>query len=178
MRRLTAQVENGEITKAELRNQVEVFHALKVECDARLIEDDEEVAVPEDAFEQASLFADMIPESVKKRISVEAGRLARDKAMAQVEQAAPPDWKHEAFAAIKAVAREHEQFTTDDVWRHVGWQPPEPRAMGPLMTHAARLGFIEKIAGAMREGDRVVNHARPQQVWRSLIYGQTPPTPS
>lgn len=40
MKALIAQAERGEITGTELRNQIDVIHAIKVELDARMIEDD------------------------------------------------------------------------------------------------------------------------------------------
>lgn len=62
MRRLREQCEAGEITKAELRKQVDVIHDLKVELDATMIPEDE--VRPE--LQQDSLF--QIPERVQERL--------------------------------------------------------------------------------------------------------------
>lgn len=148
---LRAQYARGEITMPVLKNQIETMHELKVELDAHLV-------APEPDFGGGVVR------------SLAAGRLARDEAMARVDRAAPEDWKEQAWATIEALAREQEYLVTDEIWHRLGWQPPEPRAMGPMMLKAARFGLVEKVEGGLRPGDRVINHARPQQVWRSLLY--------
>lgn len=69
MTALREQAERGEITAAELRNQVDVMHALKVDLDATMVKD---TSAPEH-FEQDSLFAGMVPQSVKHRLKYAQG---------------------------------------------------------------------------------------------------------
>lgn len=93
---------------------------------------------------------------------------ARDDAIDRVDQAADPAWKDAALAAVRRVAARQVELITDDVWAELGDGPAEPRAMGPVMLAARRLGLVEP-TDRTRQADRVVNHARPQRIWRSLI---------
>jgi len=94
----------------------------------------------------------------------------RDQHIAQVEQNADPDWLTAAHRAVHHLATHRHEFTTDDMWTalaHID-APHEPRAMGAVMTHAARNGIITKT-------DRVTNsrrtqcHARPVAIWKSNL---------
>jgi uracil-DNA glycosylase family 4 len=94
--------------------------------------------------------------------------LARDTALAAVEDAADPDWMDEAWDALVAWLRTHEEFFVDDWW--AGTQlavPRESRALGPIVMRAARQGLMEK-TGEFRKSVRSNMTEKP--VWRSLIY--------
>lgn len=151
MRRFAEQKARGEISAAECNLQIGHFHDLKVE------------------FPPLDITTTVEPES---RPSSAAGRAARDEAIKRVDMNADPAWKHRAQVGLRDLCLEREEFTTDDLWVRLGWMPHEPRAIGPIMLHAARTGWIEKIEGRYREAHRGVNHARPQQVWRSLLYAR------
>lgn len=85
------------------------------------------------------------------KATVAQSKAARDQAMTQVDTAAPDDWKDQARRAIWHLATTGKPydpatrlggFTTDDVWdlleqRGVE-QPPEPRALGPIIMAAVR----------------------------------------
>jgi len=98
---------------------------------------------------------------------------ARDEAIAQVEANADREWKTAALNAVRWLAANRVEFTSDDVWRLLPHQSAatthEPRALGAVMRKAARDGLVRKT-------DRVVNstrvecHARPVAVWQSLIW--------
>lgn len=100
---------------------------------------------------------------------------ARDAAIAQVSRNATPAWKKVAADAIRAVANDRYEFTTDDVWveleRAGAGDAREPRALGALMRFAAADGLIAPTARYV-ESKRAVNHARPLRVWHSLVYRQ------
>jgi hypothetical protein len=90
---------------------------------------------------------------------------AKAAAMEQAWDNAPDDWKSRALSAVKSLCNTRAEFTTDDLpedIRSVG----EPRAIGPLMLHAAMMGWCEK-TDRMRKSIHVKNHARPKAVWRS-----------
>ena len=82
------------------------------------------------------------------------------------------DWINLVLPIVKRVSNTTREFTTD----RIEWEldragiaaPKEKRAMGPLMSKAAGLDYVEKT-------DRVVpstmpsNHRRPKAIWRSKI---------
>jgi hypothetical protein len=102
----------------------------------------------------------------------EGAESARDEAIAQVEANADREWKTAALGAVRWLAANRVEFTSDDVWRLLPDQSAatthEPRALGAVMRKAARDGLVRKT-------DRVVNstrvecHARPVAVWQSLV---------
>ncbi len=99
---------------------------------------------------------------------INAANAAKLEGMARAYDAAPGAWREEAHEVVQRLAEERPEFTTDDVWR-VLWQPPEPRALGPVMLIAAKNKLIEK-TGRQHNSARPVCHAAPLTVWRSLIY--------
>jgi hypothetical protein len=96
---------------------------------------------------------------------LELGRVARDDALARVEEHADHDWIRAAKRATVALMRAHGvgyEFTTDNI--HCP-PPREPRAWGPIMLAAQRAGLITN-TGATRQSNRPQCHARPKAVWR------------
>lgn len=97
------------------------------------------------------------------------GARRRDAAVRRVGDAAPDPWWDQALGAVKDAAQQQPGgFTTDDVWRileHAGLDaPPEPRALGAVMTAARRAGIIrptDRYAPTVRPGA----HRRPVRVW-------------
>ncbi len=106
-------------------------------------------------------------------------RQARDDAIVRAEMHAA-DWLVFARLAVRVLACEREEFTTDDVWRllheHGIPDPPEHRAMAGATRYGATGGLIERTP-VMRGSEHPAthNHAREQRVWRSLIVGRKPP---
>ena len=91
-------------------------------------------------------------------------RDARDEAVERVDDN-NADWiERMALPAIRAVAREHTYFITDQVWERVSERPREPRAMGAAMTRAKSEGWIRP-TDEWRQSASVTNHARPCRVW-------------
>jgi hypothetical protein len=89
-------------------------------------------------------------------------------AIAQVEEAADPDWKQAAAEAIEQVARERDFFTTDHVWMELGPSGThEPRAMGAMIRQAAAAGVC-RITDRTTKSARPCCHRRPLRVWESL----------
>lgn len=94
--------------------------------------------------------------------------VARDKAIGQVERSTG-EWQVDALAAIRALATQMHEFTTDDVWRSLGRDPDvEGRAMGAAMRSAAKLRLVRKTERT-RKSQRVACHRRDLRVWESLI---------
>lgn len=101
-----------------------------------------------------------------------AARTARERAVAQVLQHAAPAWKEYVLATVKRVAETHREFTTDavldaltdaPVWTH------ELRALGPVMSAAARAGYIRP-TDRLQNSHSVSRHKAPKRVWESLVY--------
>lgn len=92
----------------------------------------------------------------------QAATLALQGALARVEAGAPADWKTAAEAVLAGLAATGKPFTTDEVWAMLP-QPPEPRALGALMRHAARAGKIRRVG--WRASSRPECHCRPVAMW-------------
>lgn len=95
----------------------------------------------------------------------------------RVEANADAEWFNAALDATRYCAIIHATFTSDDVWdrldtKYPGLATHDPRAMGAVMRHYARLDIITK-TGAYTPSRRVECHARPVMVWQSLIHGAT-----
>ncbi|HET9556887.1 MAG TPA: hypothetical protein VFS70_07095 [Actinomycetota bacterium] len=104
---------------------------------------------------------------------------ARDAALVRVRHNADPDWLAAAEAAVRAVARRQQYLTSQNVWSHLraagGQTVHEPRAMGAVMRAAAVDRVIEKVDQWLTPTANRVNHGRPMQVWRSLLWGVEAP---
>ena len=103
----------------------------------------------------------------------DAARVARDGAIATVDDAASEAWKEAALAAVRYVCERRAQFTTDAVWfvldRTAVDAPNEPRAMGAIMRQAVAAGWCAPVPDQTRKSVRVACHRRPLQVWESRI---------
>jgi hypothetical protein len=103
------------------------------------------------------------------------GTELKREAIERVERNADQQWKAVAEAAVRQIASTRRTLTTDDVWAALtdtGFSTHEPRAMGAIMTAAARKRWVEATDRTI-ESTRPENHRRPVRVWRSLIYRPT-----
>jgi hypothetical protein len=107
---------------------------------------------------------------------VEAQRAATAEAIDRVERNAPADWKAEADAAIRDVARRFAEFTADDVWDTGLTIPPTPSALGPVFRAAQAAGVCEPTDRVMPS--RYAQRHRQLKVWRSVhVAPAHPPSP-
>jgi hypothetical protein len=93
---------------------------------------------------------------------------SKARAIEWVWNAAPDDWKSLALDAVKELCRTHAEFTTDQLPDEIRNGVPEPRALGPLMLHAAVCGWCVK-TDRVKASVHEKNHGRPKAVWRSMI---------
>ena len=101
--------------------------------------------------------------------------------MSQVERNAHAQWKDAAMEAIIKTAKSNKEFTTDSVWQNMesDVKTHEPRAMGPMMMRAKKMGWI-KPSSEFRPSTKRSQHAQPLRVWKSTYdplvdaYGQSP----
>ena len=104
----------------------------------------------------------------------EARRL-RDVAIARGYDAAPDKWRMTLDEAIRSVALNHAEFTTDDVWDYLEENevpvPAETRSMGGAMMRARVNGWILP-TNRLANSARPICHARPMRVWESLLGGK------
>lgn len=91
---------------------------------------------------------------------------ARDEALARVEAAAPVEWREAALSAVYACCRTLSRFTSEDVWQLIE-KPREPRALGPVLMRAVRLGYCRP-AGFVTSG-MTSRHAAPVRQYVSLL---------
>jgi hypothetical protein len=108
-----------------------------------------------------------------------SAEVARDEAVARVEEHASADWLAAAATAVGMLAMFYPEFTTDDVWECLVEVEAthEPRALGPVMMKAARRGLIRK-TDRVQNSRRPQCHARPVAVWSSLIHNGSVPPPA
>ena len=99
----------------------------------------------------------------------EGAKAARDKAMRKVEAHAHQRWKDDAMDAIYRACRLLSSFTSEDLWKDGLAKPPEPRALGPMLTAAAKRGWCES-SGNYVKGSSVSRHGAPIAVWTSKIH--------
>lgn len=92
----------------------------------------------------------------------------RDAAMAAVSARTDPAWRDQALAAIRRWLETHREFFVDDFWAGSGLaEPADGRALGPVITAAARNGWMSKTD---RTRPSVRSNLTPKPVWQSLIH--------
>jgi alkylhydroperoxidase family enzyme len=99
----------------------------------------------------------------------DAGRAAREAAMAQVAAHASSAFRQAALQVIWQVVHTHATFTADDIWRTLTTPTQDNRALGPALRVAQLRGWCAPTART-RKTDRVTNHRRPLTVWESALY--------
>ena len=93
-----------------------------------------------------------------------------NKAIAQVQENANPDWNEEAWEEFMDIARTNLEFTSNNVtvrMKSSKAKTHDARAIGPIMLKAARARIIEKTG---RYAPGAYGHGKPTPIWRSLIY--------
>lgn len=100
-----------------------------------------------------------------------AARAQRDDGMARAEAHAPLGWPEQAFRVLRAFALEHEWMHVDAYWAwaesHGLPEPPNGRALGPVIKRAAKAGVIERTPISAPSVRSNLSH---KPVWRSLVY--------
>jgi len=81
-------------------------------------------------------------------------------------------WRRQGWLAAVELAKRQAEICSFDIWALLGaWgvePPPEPRAMGSLLTELRRDGVLAP-TGRYLPSPRPEQHRQPCQVWRSLI---------
>src|SRR6185369_8795213 len=105
--------------------------------------------------------------------------LSKKAAMDRVYEAANTEWIEFMLDMIWDVARVMRFFTTDDIvarYREMGDNVPDThewRALCPVMTKAAKMGFMVKTQ-TFRNSVGARRHGTPLQVWASKLYEGNP----
>ena len=101
---------------------------------------------------------------------------AKDEAMDRVNANADDAWKELMLRIVEQTAKELPRLTSDDMMaRYDALPEPKPtthelRALGPIVSKAAALGWIEKAETTGKNSRRQTLHASPRTVWVSLIH--------
>lgn len=90
---------------------------------------------------------------------------AKYEAIAQADDHADQQWRHDAFEAVMWCARMRPTFTADDVWGRIESSTHEPAALGPVFLRAKNAGLI-KPTGEYRPSKSARRH-RDLKVWRA-----------
>lgn len=99
-------------------------------------------------------------------------RVARDNAIARADKHADEAWKAAALEAVKRVAETNARFNTDkviDLLAGENVSTHEPRALGPIMQRARRMGWITATAEYVKSA-AVSRHCAAKMVWKSNLY--------
>lgn len=102
---------------------------------------------------------------------------AKKEAMQRVEANANKAWSDFMLNLVYLTCREQYRFTTDEPMDRYDAAPePKPvthekRAMGPVMTRAAKMGYCRK-TNIVEPSRRSKLHASPIAIWESLIYAR------
>lgn len=92
--------------------------------------------------------------------------IARDDALARLEESTDSDWAERALRVLETLARTKADVHCDDLWQHIEF-PPEARASGAVWQRAARLGYIQR-TNELRPSIHSNGSGKP--VWRSLLF--------
>jgi hypothetical protein len=78
-------------------------------------------------------------------------------------------WRALALGIVRELAASQRAFSTDDLWSRLDAlpKPPEPRALGAVMTTARAQGFVAKSPFVVIS-QRPECHTRPVAVWLSV----------
>ena len=88
----------------------------------------------------------------------------RDRILERLDTRHDDAWKARALWAVFGTAREAGGFgfIADDVWKRLD-RPPQPKALGPILRQARRLGLI---VGTGEYRPHPQRHATMTRVWR------------
>lgn len=86
----------------------------------------------------------------------------RNRAMDRVEDKAGEAWSQYAVSLIRSIAQRMKRFTSDDVMVSLEQKPHDPRALGPAMKRAQKLGYIKPTTDFKPSLRR---HLSPIRVW-------------
>jgi hypothetical protein len=110
------------------------------------------------------------------RCGLDRGIAAKTEAIERVDRHASEDWKTACASAITEAARRWTRLTSDQVWEVLAergvTEPHEPRAMGPMMVQAVRLGVL-KATDDWEPSVIPARHRRPCRVYESLIWKES-----
>jgi hypothetical protein len=125
--------------------------------------------IKNDAATQSDLF------SIPLACDLQAGREARDAALAQVAAGADAAFVAQALLALDRVARQQLWLGVDDVWSEMsrsGLIAPtrDRRVMGSIMLQGRRALLITACGG--QPSTQKQCHAGPRTKWRSLVYDE------
>jgi hypothetical protein len=103
----------------------------------------------------------------------QAGQARRDRGMATVAAAVPPDHHEALWALWRTVCESQPYVTSDDLWKAM---PPDlaasirPNIIGSLLRQSALIRHWTVDAGTTTKTQRAIGQARRLPVWRSLLY--------
>lgn len=95
------------------------------------------------------------------------GARRRDEALDLLDNS-EESWVDHAVNAVFTICKAQPLFTADDVWREVGFDPNNRKALGSAMRKAANLGYCER-TNEVRQCMRPKRHRGNVQVWRSKL---------
>jgi len=98
-------------------------------------------------------------------------RDARDKGIVLSSENSGPEWKEYALEFLREYLETHETMFTDDLWKAGLERPVSPRALGAVIQHARKNGWIEEIRafGGVVARESVSSNMALNRIWKSLL---------
>lgn len=95
----------------------------------------------------------------------------RDRGIRESSEHSGEEWKADSIKIVYHYLRNHRTLFVDDLWTYLS-KPPSPRALGAVMQHAARKGWMEqqKVGGCILARPSKASNGQLKAEWQSLIY--------
>lgn len=97
-------------------------------------------------------------------LDFDEGTRRKEDGMARAAAGAGISWQEAAEAVVLRLARDRDEFTSDDIWATGLAKPAEPRALGAVMNRLARAHSIVKTGRYVKTSQASRNNA-PIAVW-------------
>ena len=97
---------------------------------------------------------------------------ARDEGIAQSSESSGEKWKLYAIRFLKWYCTRNQTVFVDDLWEAGLDKPSSPRALGAVMQHAVKEGWISELTynGCVLAKPSVASHMQLKRVWKSEVY--------
>lgn len=98
----------------------------------------------------------------------------RDQGIEQSSETAGIEWKEYAIAFLRYYCQTHMEVFVDNLWRDGLKKPNSPRALGAVMQHAVKEGWLveQKVNGCVLARPSVRSNMQLKRVWRSTLCKQ------
>ena len=99
----------------------------------------------------------------------------RDNGISQSSEHSGEEWKEEAISFVRSYLIEHPTLFVDHLWDNGLSRPDSPRALGAVIQHAQKEGWIKEqtVNGCVLARPSTSSNMQLKRVWVSLIFKPT-----